>query len=125
MNTGTAGRLHRQQRVGERGIGRVGAVAHDDEAGERQPGELLAGAVERCADARLRAGERQVGWGTDPRRGRREPEGADHEALGQRLEDGRLRGRELLPDEVARGAWFQSAICMLRESSIRTPRKFC
>ena len=27
--------------------------------------------------------------------------------------------------KFARGAWFQSAICMLRESSIRTPRKFC
>ena len=52
--------LHGEQRVGERGIGRVRAVAHDDQAGKGQAGELLARAIERRAETRLGAGERQI-----------------------------------------------------------------
>ena len=52
--------LQPEQRFGQRCVGRVGAVADEHHAGQRQAGQLLARAVERGAEPRLRAGERQV-----------------------------------------------------------------
>ena len=60
VNTGTSAAFIASSASGELGVGRVGAVGHDDEPGQRQPGELLPRAVERRAELRLRAGERRA-----------------------------------------------------------------
>ncbi len=95
--------------------------------GERQTGELLSRAVERGANLRLRAGEGQLGW--------RRPGAARSTRSGRCRSTNRLdsvfRTSALGPDEVLRrrrrcaACPSTSAICMLRESSTSTPRKFC
>ena len=76
--------------------------------GQRQPGQLLARAVERGADARLRAGERQVGSLADARGDVDEkPERAQHEAIGERLQQRRVGRGELLPRERPARLAFQ------------------
>ena len=119
-------RLQAEERLGQRGIGRVGAVADEHHAGQRQAGQLLARALERRAELGLRARERQLRRRAEPRRRRREAERAEDEALGERLDERRVLRAERLADERRRAAAVpQSAICMLRESSISTARKFC
>ena len=100
VKTGTSARLQGEQRVGERRVGRVGAVGHHDETGKRQPGELLAGALERHAQAGLRAGERQLLRIPQAARGGREAEGADDELVREALHHRRL-GPELLAGDGA------------------------
>ena len=81
------GGLHRQERVGELGVGRVRAVGHEDEARERQAGELLPRAIERRTELRLRAGEGELRRRRQTLGGRGEAEVSQHEPARQRLED--------------------------------------
>ena len=91
-------RLQRQQRVGQRRVGRVRAVADHHQAGQRQPGELLARAVERRAEPRLRAAEGQLvpaspsRGAVDEKRKVRTTNRSD-----SALSSGDVRRRELLP----------------------------
>ena len=52
--------LEAEQRVAERRIRGVGAVAHHHQPGHRQAGQLLPHARQRRAEPRLRSAERQV-----------------------------------------------------------------
>ena len=125
-------RLHRQQRVRELGIGRVRAVGHDDESRKRQTGELLPRTVERRPYLGLRSAEAELGRRRQALGRRREPERPQHEPVRQRLEHVSVRPPPDRPEnakccltKALRGWPLTSAICMLRESSTSTPRKFC
>ena len=97
------GRLQGQERVGERRVGRVGAVAHEHHPRERQSRQLLARAVERRAEPRLRAGECQIVGRSEARRRRREAKRSQHEALRERLHQRRvLRAERLFHERAAR-----------------------
>ena len=74
-------RLQARQRFVERRVRGVGAVGDHDETGERQPGQLVARALERLAEMRGRAGVLQIGRLAEAIGGRREAEEAEHEAL--------------------------------------------
>ena len=87
--------LEPEDRVAERRIRGVGAVAHHHQARDRQTGQLLPHARQRRAEARLRAAERQVAFLRRARRRAREAERADGEAFGQRLEQPAIGGAEL------------------------------
>ena len=52
---GNGPRLQAGERLVERGVGRVGAVGDHDQPGERQPGQLVARALERRPEPRRRA----------------------------------------------------------------------
>ena len=92
---GDVGGLHRQQRVRELGIGRVGAVGHEHETGQRQTRQLLPRAIERRADSRLGAGERELSGRRQALRRRREAEAAQHEPARKRLQDVGVGRREV------------------------------
>ena len=121
VNTGTSSAFKREQRVGERRVGRVGAVGDHHEAGQRQPGELLARALERHAEPGLRAAERQLLRIPEPPRGRREAEGADDELVRRGLHQRRVgprtaRGRRRRASCRPRR---RSACCASRRSARR------
>ena len=97
----------------------------EHEAGDRQAAQLVARAIERVAQPRARALERQVGRRLQPLGRRREPEDAQVEPLAERREQRRVGAAELVRDEVAARLAVLSATCMLRESSSRMPTKFC
>ena len=95
VNTGSAFGLEAEQRLAERGIGGVGAVADHHQPGHRQSGQLLAHAGQRRAEPRLRAAERQIALLRGARRRAREAERAHREPIGQRLEQPAIGGAEL------------------------------
>ena len=94
-------------------------------------GELLAHAVQRGAELRLRAGEREVvGRGqrerpTDENRKVRTTKRSDSAFRTPPVRIGELLPRRSLARGRARACDGASPICMLRESSISTARKFC
>ena len=110
-----------------RGVGGVGAVGHHHQPGERQPGELVARAIERRPEARRGAAVLQVAGGASAvRRGREAEEPQRRIVCDSAVEQRRVRPCRAAPGRTSLRGWpSRSAIVMLRESSIRTPRKFC
>ena len=94
--------LQPEQRVAQRRVGGVRAVAHKDHPGQRQPRELLARTVESRAKAGLHPAERQlVGRLEAPRRGG-EPERPKNESFRQGLDQRRVLAERLLDERTAR-----------------------
>ena len=126
VNTGTLAAFMASSASEQLGVGRVRAVGHQDETRQRQAGELLPRAVERRAELRLRAREGELRRRRQPLGGRGEAEGPQDEAARQRSSGRRPRAsRKCCFTNALRGWPSTSAICMLRESSTSTPRKFC
>src|SRR5690606_17354415 len=94
--------LEREQRLGERLAGVVGAVAHDDEARQRHGRQLLARAVERGRDHRACARVRQSGRVLETLHRIREAEPAQLEAVGQVAHELALRRERRLYERRAR-----------------------
>ena len=118
-------RLQARERLVERCVRGVGAVGDHHQPGERQPGQLVAGALERRAETAspcLRISGRPVRPADRPttKSGRSGGRTAATALRAAASSAGTAPGR-------SRSAASRrvSAIVMLRESSIRTPRKFC
>ena len=92
--------LSASERLRQRRSGRVGAVADDDEPGERQPGQLVARAVERRAEPRVpcrRTRDRRRGAAG---RADERSEDAHPKRSASAWSSGAIRGAELLLHEV-------------------------
>ena len=94
-------RFQAGERLVDRGVGRVGAVRHHHEAGQRQPGELVAGAIKRLAEPCGRAAELEVAGRRDAVGRGREAEEADDKSLRERRQQPGVRAVQLLLDERA------------------------
>ncbi len=100
VNTGICARAQSEQRFLDRRFLGVGSVGHHHETSQRQARKFVLCALQRFAQLRLRAVERQLAGGADAVGVRRESEDADGVAARQRLHH-RAVGRERRVDELA------------------------
>ena len=120
-------RLEAGERLVERGVRRVGAVGDHHQPGERQARPARRARARAPAPRRVDVPSYFRSRGVASAIGRRrEAEEAQDEPLRQRLRAAARSGRRAAPGRTSLRGWpSRSAIVMLRESSIRTPRKFC